>query len=167
MRTQKRHKTQKQPKIVVGYVYADWCGHCKALKPIWEKMKKILPANLVTYEEVNSNRQDKHIPEINKKHGVNMTAPQGYPYIFKIHGGNVEEYAGERDAHKMAQWFRGGGSDKKELEEAVGPSSVSDSFGKGIFRGGVNTKRNLNKTHKQKSNKNKTQKSKSFFSSWF
>jgi len=164
MRTQKRHKNDtKQPKIVVGYVYADWCGHCKALKQIWEKMKKLLPAHLVTYEEVNSNHQDKRIPEINKKHGVNMSAPQGYPYIFKIHGGKVEEYNGNREEKEMAQWFRGG-SVKKELEAPViGPSSVSDSFGKGIFRGGVNTKRNLNKTHKQKSNKNKTQKSKSFF----
>ena len=112
----KSAKPTKSNKTVVGYIHADWCGHCTALKPVWAQMRKIIPQHLVVYEEINSNYQDARIANLNKTHGVNMVAPQGYPYIFKISDGKIHEYSGERSAPKMAEWFRGKG-------QPTGPAS--------------------------------------------
>jgi thiol-disulfide isomerase/thioredoxin len=161
----KHRKTQKQvrkPKTVVGYVYAEWCGHCKALRPIWKQMKKILPMHLVEYEEVNSNKQDEHIAKINHKYGVSMTHPQGYPYIFKITGGQVHEYTGNRDAKTMAVWFlQGASQDQKTELQNAGSDSV---FGKGVFQGGIKSKRSVTRST-GRTNKRWTQKS--WFASLF
>ena len=32
----------KSKKRVIGKIYAEWCGHCVALKPEWEAMKQEL-----------------------------------------------------------------------------------------------------------------------------
>lgn len=135
--TQKR-KIHGPTKIVVGYIHADWCGHCTALKPVWAQMKKIIPMHLVVYEDINSNHQDARIAKLNKTYGVNMVTPQGYPYIFKIVDGKIHEYSGERSAQKMADWFLG----KAKHAGADTVASGSDSsFGAGIFRGGLKKKR--------------------------
>ena len=160
-KTQKMHR-KPATKIVVGYVYADWCGHCRALKPVWKQMKKILPMHLVEYEEVNSNKQDEHIAKINRKYGVSMVPPQGYPYIFKIVGQKIHEYSGNRDAKTMATWFRQGAphEQKPELQNA-GSDSI---FGKGFFQGGIKSKRSVTRST-ERTNKRRTQKS--WFASLF
>ena len=33
-------------KILIGKVYANWCGHCQHLKPEWLKMKKELKSKM-------------------------------------------------------------------------------------------------------------------------
>ena len=42
--TKSNRKTPKKS-IIVGEIYADWCGHCKVLKPEWEKMKTMIKQN--------------------------------------------------------------------------------------------------------------------------
>ena len=112
------------------------------------------------FEDVNSEKQDARIAEINHKYGANMSAPQGYPYIFKIKGGKVEEYQGERKADKLAQWYKGGeaanGPELKK-EEVPAPSNTKSTFGKGLFWGGVKTKR-ARSSHGRRT-RGKTQKS--------
>lgn len=154
----------KPSKIVVGYIHADWCGHCTALKPVWAQMQKIIPQHLVVYEDINSNYQDARIAKLNKTHGVNMSAPQGYPYIFKISDGKIHEYSGERNAKKMADWFRGKGqptvpasvpfasvpasgpaldpfASGQASGPASGPAMTDSAFGAGMFRGGLKKKK--------------------------
>ncbi len=169
--TQKR-KIHGPNKIVVGYIHADWCGHCTALKPVWAQMKKIIPMHLVVYEDINSNHQDARIAKLNKTYGVNMGTPQGYPYIFKIVDGKIHEYSGERSAQKMADWFTGkakhAGADVGTGDGTV--ASSHSSFGKGLFRGGIKHKRARRHTVGKRncgsrSNKRRTQKS--FFSQFF
>ena len=39
--TRRSSRLAKQ-KIVVGKIYADWCGHCKSLNGEWKKLKKMI-----------------------------------------------------------------------------------------------------------------------------
>jgi protein disulfide-isomerase A6 len=94
-------------KIILGKVYANWCGHCQNLKPEWSKMKKDLQSKIdkncsiefVEIEESEIAKMDrfkKRFPHLN----VN-----GYPTIFKNTGGDeLEYYNGERTASDMSDW---------------------------------------------------------------
>lgn len=108
-----RHKkTQnKKDKIVMGKVYADWCGHCQALKPEWARMKKIVPMHRVVFVEINDRNKDAGIDNLNRIHGVNLPAPEGYPTIFRFGPDKqIAYYDGERKAAALAQWALHGGS---------------------------------------------------------
>ena len=91
--------------MIVGKIYANWCGHCQALKPEWAKMKQSLHPSiqLVEIEESDTtnltNFKNEH-PDLE----VN-----GYPTIFKIHPTKkIEYYSGNRDASSMLTWANAG-----------------------------------------------------------
>ena len=103
-------RRNKPGKIVVIKVYADWCGHCQALKPEWERMKKIVPMHRVQFVEINDRNKDAGIENLNRVHGVNMPMPDGYPTIARFGPDKqIEYYGGERTAHPLAQWALHGG----------------------------------------------------------
>jgi len=65
--------------------HADWCGHCKRMKPDWERVKGEYPDRCEDYEsEVITEEQ-------RSKYNV-----RGYPTIIVLRGDNMEEYKGER-----------------------------------------------------------------------
>lgn len=162
-RQTRKLNTPKPSKIVVGYIHADWCGHCTALKPVWAQMRKIIPQHMVVYEDINSNYQDARIAKINAKYGVNMVAPPGYPYIFKIVDGKIHEYSGERTAKQLADWFIG-----KEQPEKIHDASGSKSeFGAGMFRGGIKKKTQRRRHTVGNKRGNKRRSKKSLFSQLF
>jgi thiol-disulfide isomerase/thioredoxin len=88
--------------IIVGKVYADWCGHCKALKPKWEQLKQILPKGRVQTVEIEEAETDKRA-EFEKKHKKTINV-SGYPTIFKIVNGKIEYYSGPREPEDMKRW---------------------------------------------------------------
>jgi len=99
--------------ITVGLIHANWCGHCQALKPHWDKMKnemKISNKNkkfdFVEIEDSDHMKEQK-INNINKKLKGNKINIKGYPTIFKIKGGNLEYYEGERESNSLKNWFSG------------------------------------------------------------
>ena len=78
---------------------ADWCGHCRALAPSWEEVKKVAADNRRLVIEVT----DKD-PEL-AKHSI-----KGFPTIrYYPEGlgnpGNFVEYTGERAAQPILQFF--------------------------------------------------------------
>lgn len=97
--------------IVVGKIYAEWCGHCQMLKPEWSKMKDNLKNSNVKYEfyEIEETNQDDGIQKVNDKYLKNsttkLTLQGGYPTIFKIVDGKLEYYNGERDCNSLQAWF--------------------------------------------------------------
>jgi thiol-disulfide isomerase/thioredoxin len=88
--------------IIVGKVYADWCGHCQALKPKWEQLKRILPKGRVQTVEIEEAETDKRAQfEKTHKKTINVS---GYPTIFKIVNGKIEYYTGPREPEDMKRW---------------------------------------------------------------
>jgi len=94
-------------KIIIGKVYAEWCGHCKNLKPEWSKMRKNLQSKMgknnilefVEIEESNNTAMDQF-----KERFPNLTV-NGYPTIFKNTGEkDLEYYYGDRTADQMVAW---------------------------------------------------------------
>jgi len=108
--TAKTHK--KKNVIVVGKVYANWCGHCQALKPEWKKMKRQISKKKgkkhVVFVEIEESEINTKLNKLNQDHNVNVQA-NGYPTVFSIEGGNVEYYNGNRQSASMMEWVLKGG----------------------------------------------------------
>ena len=97
-KTKKGISHKKQTKII-GKIYANWCGHCKILKPQWKKMKNDLKNHPIEIVEIEVS-EIARLEAFKKKHGVQ---DNGYPTIFKIMG-KVEYYNGPRDAKSIKTW---------------------------------------------------------------
>ena len=109
---------QQKPKVVIGLVYANWCGHCQALKndemSPWQQLHSRLNGPEYEYAEIDAdNNRDQDILEVNQRLNPNSQPlkADGYPTIFRIKNGNLDYYNGERSAPELIRWF-GGGDDK-------------------------------------------------------
>ena len=95
-------------KVIVGKIYAEWCGACKALVPEWSKMEKIANKHAnkhtITVENIESDDMDAKLKKLNETHGTNVSLQGGFPTIFKIVHDKVEYYNGERSSAKMLEW---------------------------------------------------------------
>lgn len=97
----------KQPKLVL--IYAEWCGHCQAMKPNWEEMKTDLindniygPNDII---EIESNEQEEELPKINHlvTNGSKINV-NGYPTMGKIIDGGFKQYLGGRTTMELLNW---------------------------------------------------------------
>lgn len=94
-------------KIIVGKIYANWCGHCQHLQPEWLKMKKELKKKGVNIEYIEIEESETKKMDDFKTRFPSLTV-NGYPTIFKnIHGNQLEYYGGDRSASKMKDWVLG------------------------------------------------------------
>ena len=93
--------------ILVGKVYANWCGHCQTLKPEWAKMKKELKSKMknmgyhIKFIEIEESQENKLTKFKTKFPNLNVN---GFPTIFKHTGGGIQYYNGNRTAHEMTDW---------------------------------------------------------------
>lgn len=120
-------KQSKNKVIVVGKVYANWCGHCKSLKPEWKKMKtrvySKLGKNKVVFEEIEENQMATKLPRLKNNHGVDINV-NGFPTVFKVENGKVDYYGGNRNADAMAEWYLNGGGKSQDI-----PAVMQDQQG--------------------------------------
>jgi len=103
-KTQKNHK--KGHLVVYGKIYANWCGHCRAMEQDWKRLeKRMRPLKCVNIE---SEEKDHKIAAFNKKHQTNLELKGGFPTLFKLkkHGAPVEYYeGGERSEAALHAWL--------------------------------------------------------------
>lgn len=91
-------------KIIIGKIYADWCGHCQSLAPEWDIMKsKMIKSKsnikIIEIEVSNANKLERF-----KQKYPNLEI-NGYPTIFKIYpNGQIDYYNGNRIAFDMKKW---------------------------------------------------------------
>lgn len=110
-KTRRHNKMNKNNKVVVGKIYANWCGHCQNMAKDWEDLKNYLANQGNTFEivEIEQTQESNLIPTINKKFlkksPVKVSLQGGYPTLFKIKGGNVSYFQGNRTFEEMRQWY--------------------------------------------------------------
>tara|TARA_B100000282_G_scaffold291688_2_gene264291 strand:+ start:452 stop:940 length:489 start_codon:yes stop_codon:yes gene_type:complete len=100
-------ENMQKPKLVL--IYAEWCGHCQAMKPNWEEMKSDLindnlygPDDII---EIESNEQEEQLPKINHlvTNGSKINV-NGYPTMGKIVDGGFKQYVGGRTTMELLNW---------------------------------------------------------------
>jgi hypothetical protein len=111
-----RHKNT----LIIGKIYAEWCGHCTALVPEWKKMKNMVyhkrfQDTNVIFKEMGDTKKNKAkgitvdslIAKFNKDNRAGQDPVKidgGYPTIFKIYNGKLEYFKGTRDAASIFAW---------------------------------------------------------------
>jgi len=99
--------------VFVGRLHANWCIHCKSLKPEWAKMKKILSKTKGKYRfvSIEQSKEARDLERLNKYLGLvedekKVQMKEGYPTIFKVVDGVVEYYNGPRMTQNMVNWVK-------------------------------------------------------------
>ena len=99
--------------VFVGRLHANWCIHCKSLKPEWAKMKKILSKTKDKYRfvSIEQSKEARDLERLNKYLGLvedekKVQMKEGYPTIFKVVDGVVEYYNGPRMTQNLVNWVK-------------------------------------------------------------
>lgn len=72
--------------------YTNWCGYCKQMRPIWDRVVRSSNGNGIIFEEVDEE----------KAKNPYITA---YPTILMVgRDGRVLQYSGEPDFEKLRAW---------------------------------------------------------------
>jgi thiol-disulfide isomerase/thioredoxin len=147
-----RHKNT----LIIGKIFADWCGHCVALVPEWKKMKQMIyhkrieNANVI-FKELGDTKENKKkgikvdsliakFNTENRKGQEPIKIDGGFPTIFKIYNGKLEYYKGARDAKSIFEWASSNlksktnayfpGNPEKNKTFSENPESNETFFGK-------------------------------------
>lgn len=103
-------RRQKPEKTVVGKIYANWCGHCQNLIPTWNELKQKLGGGNYQFVEVEQQEIDttNKLAQLRKriKGGDKNIKYEGFPSLFKIKGGKVSYYSGDRSLESLMQFYK-------------------------------------------------------------
>ena len=109
------------------------------LKPEWAKMKKHIYSKKgkkhVVFVEIEEKQIESKLRKLEKEQGVKIEA-NGYPTLFRIYGGKVVYYSGNRQSNEMSRWYLQGGDGEQEKQGM--PELLQDQQG-GKY---MNTRRN-------------------------
>jgi thiol-disulfide isomerase/thioredoxin len=120
--------TGNKPSLVLGEIYAEWCGHCKDLAPKWTVIEKELPKRFpsnskpLVYKVEESNMDDAKVGlETMQPYLANpsekVEIQGGYPTIFKIVNGQVSYFDGPREIGPIITWAMEGLRSKKSSKK--------------------------------------------------
>ena len=142
--------------IIVGKIYANWCGHCHALKPEWKKMRKILKrkpnGRKYKFVEIEETQMDKKMSQFQEDHNVQLQA-NGFPSLFRLENGKLDYYAGPRTAHQMAEWYSFRGQNNQGGEPEPEPAQHMPGLMMDMQGGKRHRPRRSNKTFRNCSDK--------------
>lgn len=95
----------KNPTLVL--FYANWCGHCKKLKPTWEEATKTAEKSGLTMVQIDVGGNDNDSEEITKKNAeiTKKYNIDGYPTIILFKDGRQIPYEGPRTTEGFMNAF--------------------------------------------------------------
>ena len=101
-------------KALVAFL-ADWCGHCRAFKPEWEKIKNELKMNpnLASGKIITTNDQ--------LMNRLPLRQPSGFPTITLFDGTTlVEDYSGPRSKEALLDFIKKNMNDQPKRKKMKG-----------------------------------------------
>ena len=122
-------KSDAIPKLILGKIYAEWCGHCKNLAPKWNVIEKEIPKRFpynskpLVYKVEESHMNDEKLGLATLKPYLanpdeNVELQGGYPTIFKIVNGTLSYYEGPREIGPIITWAMEGLRTSKESKKS-------------------------------------------------
>ena len=91
------NKLKKNDKQLVLF-YADWCGHCKKLKPIWDDASKEVGDEKMIKVNVGDGTEE-------QKKTMSEYGIQGFPTIITFENGNPKGQFESRDKSSFLDFF--------------------------------------------------------------
>ena len=107
-----KKKAEKEPTVVVLF-FAHWCGHCQAMYPEWEKLRKEYEHNDdFILREIEHGNMDEQKQLLEKEYDISPIQVTGFPTLTKFHPHEQIEYyeGGERTKENFMNWLQGGDS---------------------------------------------------------
>ena len=105
-RQPKEKEDKKNNKIGIVLVFAEWCGHCQALRPTWDDMVQKIDDNKYDVIEINSDNQEEGIQSLKNKYEVDDISVNGYPTIGSIKNKEFTPYNGGRNIKELIKWTK-------------------------------------------------------------
>jgi thiol-disulfide isomerase/thioredoxin len=81
----------KRPEKTLVLFYAEWCGHCKTLKPIWDEAAETANTKEKRMLKVNVGGKTAEEEALLKKYKID-----GFPTVMIFQSGNGTPYEGEK-----------------------------------------------------------------------
>lgn len=103
----KKDEKKEEPTVVVLF-FAHWCGHCQAMYPEWEQLRKEYENNddfiLKEIEHANIENDKSHLE---KEYDISPIEVRGFPTLVKFHPREEVEYyeGGERSTAMFSNWL--------------------------------------------------------------
>ena len=88
--------------MIVGKIYADWCGACQQFDPLWQQLKQT-HGEKHQFHEYNQGEKRGETSITVGKHTIQY---EGFPTIFKIDGNKVSQFSGDRNEATFSEWLK-------------------------------------------------------------
>jgi thiol-disulfide isomerase/thioredoxin len=141
-------------------LYADWCGHCKTLAPIWTQLEAEVKSKFGNPSLAIVSIQDAAFPKF-KNNAMNdfykniLADVKGYPTVGVIINKKFIAYEGHREMKDMLEYIGSKVLTKHSNNKNGGGSRQSRGKGKGTGKKGGKIIKRKSQRQSQRSTKNK------------